>query len=64
MYRDFNPPGGPRTNNGGPVTTTTTGGPVYRVLAKLSWFVPVTNPLAPQVWGNDFFFTIRMMPIR
>lgn len=64
VYRDFNPPGGPRTNNGGPVTTTTTGGPVYRVLAKLSWFVPITNPLAPQVWGNDFFFTIRMMPIR
>lgn len=64
VYRDFNPPGGPRTNNGGAVTTTTTTGPIYKVLAKLSWFVPVTNPLAPQVWGNDFFFAIRMMPIR
>lgn len=64
VYRDFNPPGGPRTNNGGAVTTTTTNGPVFKALAKLSWFVPVTNPLAPQVWGNDFPFTIRMMPIR
>jgi len=64
VYRDFNPPGGPRTNNGGGVTTTTTNGPVFKALAKLSWFVPVTNPLAPQVWGNDLQFTIRMMPIR
>jgi hypothetical protein len=64
VYRDFNPPGGPRTNNGGGVTTTTTNGPVFKALAKLSWFVPVTNPLAVQVWGNDFPFTIRMMPIR
>ncbi|HYC92436.1 MAG TPA: hypothetical protein VEO54_24735 [Thermoanaerobaculia bacterium] len=64
VYRDFNPPGGPRTNNGGPVTTTTTNGPIVRALAKLSWFVPVTNPAAVPVWGNNFFFTIRMMPVR
>ena len=64
VYRDFNPPGGPRTNNGGPVTTTTTNGPLVRVQAKLSWFVPITNPAQVPVWGNDFFFTIRMMPIR
>jgi hypothetical protein len=64
VYRDFNPPGGPRTNNGGAVTTTTTNGPVYRALAKLSWAVPVTNPAAVPVWGNDFFFTVRLMPIR
>lgn len=64
VYRDFNPPGGPRTNNGGLVTTTTTNGPIVRALAKLSWFVPVTNPAAVPVWGNDFFFTIRLMPIR
>lgn len=50
VYRDFNPPGGPRTNNGGAVTTTTTNGPIFKA--------------APQVWGNDFFFTIRLMPIR
>lgn len=64
VYRDFNPPGGPRTNNGGLVTTTTTNGPIVRALAKLSWFVPITNPATPPVWGNDFFFTIRLMPIR
>ena len=64
VYRDFNPPGGPRTNNGGGVTTTTTNGPIFKAQAKLSWFVPVTNPATPPVWGNDFFFTIRMMPIR
>ncbi|HEX2120402.1 MAG TPA: hypothetical protein VHL59_02065 [Thermoanaerobaculia bacterium] len=46
------------------MTTTTTNGPIFRALAKLSWVVPVTNPLAPQVWGNDFFFTVRLMPIR
>ena len=64
VYRDFNPPGGPRTNNGGAVTTTTTNGPIYKALAKLSWAVPVTNPGANPVWGNNFFFTVRMMPIR
>lgn len=64
VYRDFNPPGGPRTSNGGGVTTTTTNGPVYKALAKLSWAVPVTNPGAPQAWGNNFFFTVRLMPIR
>ena len=64
VYRDFNPPGGPRTNNGGAVTTTTTNGPIYKALAKLSWAVPVTNPGGVPVWGNDFFFTVRMMPIR
>jgi hypothetical protein len=64
VYRDFNPPGGPRTNNGGPVTTTTTNGPLVRAQAKLSWFTPVTDPNGPLVWGNNFFFTIRMMPIR
>jgi hypothetical protein len=64
VYRDFNPPGGPRTNNGGPVTTTTTNGPIFKALAKLSWFVPVTNPATPPVWGNNFFFTIRLMPVR
>ena len=64
VYRDFNPPGGPRTNNGGAVTTTTTGGPIFRAQAKLSWFLPITNPSTVPVWGNDFFFTIRMMPIR
>jgi hypothetical protein len=64
VYRDFNPPGGPRTNNGGAVTTTTTNGPVFRALAKLSWAVPVTNPAQVQVWGNDFSFTVRLMPIR
>lgn len=64
VYRDFNPPGGPRTNNGGAVTTTTTNGPIYRAQAKLSWFVPITNPATIPVWGNDVFFTIRMMPVR
>lgn len=65
VYRDYNPPGGPRTTApGGNSTTTFTTGPILKVLAKLSWFVPVTNPSVNQVWGNNFTFSIRMMPIR
>jgi len=64
VYRDFNPPGGPRTSNGGASTTTTTSGPTYRVLAKLSWAVPSITPGQPVPWGNELVFTIRMMPIR
>lgn len=64
VYRDWDPSGGPRTSNGGPTTTTVTNGPICRAMAKLSWLMPVTNPNQAQVWGNDHFFTIRMMPIR
>jgi hypothetical protein len=64
VYRDFNPPGGPRTSIGGASTTTTTTGPTFRVLAKLSWAIPSITPGQPVVWGNELMFTIRMMPIR
>jgi hypothetical protein len=64
VYRDFNPPGGPRTSNSGATTTTTTGGPTFRALAKLSWAIPSITPGAPVAWGNELGFTIRMNPIR
>ncbi len=64
VYRDFNPPGGPRTSLGGATTTTTTSGPIYKALAKLSWAVPSITPGGPVVWGNELQFTIRLSPIR
>lgn len=64
VYRDFNPPGGPRTSLGGATTTTTTNGPIYKALAKLSWAVPSITPGAPVAWGNELQFTIRLSPIR
>lgn len=64
VYRDFNPPGGPRTSNSGASTTTTTNGPILRALAKLSWAIPSITPGQPVAFGNELPFTIRMMPIR
>lgn len=64
VYRDFNPPGGPRTSAGGASTTTTTTGPTFRALAKLSWAVPSITPGQAVAFGNELVFTIRMMPIR
>ena len=64
VYRDFAPPGGPRTSNAGASATTVTSGPLFRARAILSWFTPVTNPAATPVFGNVLNFTIRMSPIR
>lgn len=64
VYRDFNPPGGPRTSLGGASTTTMTSGPIYNALAKLSWTLPSITPGAPVPWGNELQFRIRFMPIR
>jgi hypothetical protein len=64
VYRDFNPPGGPRTSNGGPSANTITSGPLLRARAILSWASPVTNPNGIPVFGNVLNFTIRMLPIR
>jgi hypothetical protein len=66
VYRDFNPPGGPRTSNGGSTAVTQTNGPILKARAILSWGVPTpsTNPNAQPVWGNVVDFPIRMMPIR
>lgn len=64
VYRDFNPPGGPRTSNAGASTTTTTSGPMFKALAKLSWAIPSITPGQPVAWGNELPFIIRMMPIR
>jgi len=64
IYRDFNPPGGPRTSNSGGTTTTTTNGPVFRARCILSWNTPIINPNQMPFWGNVVDFRIRMMPIR
>ena len=64
VYRDFNPPGGPRTSNGGNSTTTMTTGPILRARAILSWMFPICNPNQVPVWGSVLDFRIRMMPIR
>jgi hypothetical protein len=64
IYRDFNPPGGPRTSNSGATTTTTTNGPIFRARCILSWSTPIINPNQTPFWGNVIDFRIRMMPIR
>ncbi|MFP5247724.1 MAG: hypothetical protein ACLGH0_13615, partial [Thermoanaerobaculia bacterium] len=64
VYRDFNPPGGPRTSNTGATANTTTNGPIYNVLARLSWAQPVFVGCGNQVYGNDYQFRIRLMPVR
>jgi hypothetical protein len=64
VYRDFNPPGGPRTSNGGASTTTVTNGPILKARAILRWGFPVCDPNAIPFFGNVFDFQIRMAPIR
>ena len=64
VYRDINPPGGPRTSNTGNITTTVTNGPTRRAKAILSWVSPPTGCSFTPVWGNVFNFRIRLDPIR
>ncbi len=64
VYRDFDPPGGPRTANLGTVAPTTTNGPTRSARAILSWIQPPTNCNFQPVWGNVIDFRIRFDPIR
>jgi hypothetical protein len=64
VYRDWNPPGGLRTSNGGASTTTVTSGPILKVRARLQFGSPVASAISPIIFGNTFDFAIRMMPIR
>jgi hypothetical protein len=64
VYRDFNPPGGVRTSNGGGTTQTTTTGPILKARAVLQWSAPIAGPNGVPVWGNVYDFAIRLMPIR
>lgn len=64
VYRDFNPPGGPRTQNNNNMAPTNTNGPILRARAILSWGTPIGGPNQVPVWGNVVDFQIRFMPIR
>lgn len=64
VYRDFVPPGGPRTNLGNTTTTTVTIGPTYKARAILSYnTAPTGCNFVPQ-FGNVLDFPIRLDPIR
>ncbi len=64
VYRDIDPPGGPRTTLGGANTTTQTPAPTLRARAILSWTFAPTDCNYVPIWGTIFDFRIRMDPIR
>jgi len=65
VYRDIDPPTGPRTSFSGATSNTTTNGPILKARAILQWLTPVCGPnQTPSPWGNVVNFTIRLMPIR
>lgn len=64
VYRDIDPPGGPRTSFGGVSTTTQTTAPTLRARAILSWTFAPTDCNYVPIWGTIFDFRIRTDPIR
>jgi hypothetical protein len=64
VYRDFTPPGGPRTDLGNTTTTTVSIGPTYHARAILSYDAAPSGCDYVPVWGNVLDFDIRLDPIR
>jgi len=64
VYRDFTPPGGPRTDLGNTTTTTVTIGPTYHARAILSYNAAPSDCDFVPIWGNVLDFDIRLDPIR
>ena len=64
VYRDIDPPGGPRTSLAGAATNTVTPAPSLRARAILSWNVAPTDCAFTPVFGNVVNFKIRLDPIR
>ncbi|HEV7670593.1 MAG TPA: hypothetical protein VGS22_18895 [Thermoanaerobaculia bacterium] len=64
VYRDFVPPGGPRTDTGNTTTTTVTIGPTFQARAILSYNTAPTGCAFVPQFGNVLDFPIRLDPIR
>ena len=64
VYRDIDPPGGPRTTLGGASTSTEAQAITIRARAILSWTFEPTDCEYRPIWGSVHDFRIRLDPIR